>query len=127
VGSDHPNIPPEFLSRSLERLETRDVVIGPTFDGGYYLIGMHRPHVEVFSDIEWSSSWVFRTTMDRLRAAALTVGVLPPWYDVDRAADLCFLRDHLAAVAWDAGGRAPASCPRTLEVLRRLRLDRPGD
>jgi rSAM/selenodomain-associated transferase 1 len=139
VGSDHPTLPPDFLERAVSLLAARDVAVGPTFDGGYYLLGMHRPHPELFANIPWSTADVFRLTLDRLAAAGLTAGVLPPWYDVDRPEDLRVLRDHLEGAGPEEGaparnaadaapgedGPAAAPCPRTRDVLRRLHLDRP--
>ena len=124
LGSDHPTLPPDFLERAVSLLGSRDVALGPTFDGGYYLLGMHRPHPELFANMPWSTADVFRLTVDRLGAAGLTAGILPPWYDVDRADDLRYLREHLEGAGPDME-EAAVPCPRTRDVLRRLRLEPP--
>jgi len=81
IGSDHPTLPDRFVEDAFDALDTHDAAIGPTLDGGYYLLGLKAAHAEVFSGISWSTEEVFSATMkklDRLRVARL-----PEWYDVD--------------------------------------------
>ncbi|MDE0014980.1 MAG: TIGR04282 family arsenosugar biosynthesis glycosyltransferase [Candidatus Poribacteria bacterium] len=103
VGSDSPTLPISYISQALTLLDSRNIVIGPSTDGGYYLIGFSVetlattiPHV--FEDIAWSTAEVFQQTVARIHAAEATLGLLPPWYDIDRAEDLAFLRAHLSAM-----------------------------
>jgi rSAM/selenodomain-associated transferase 1 len=98
IGSDAPSLPVDFIDRAFDLLGERDVVLGPTVDGGYGLIGLSRPLETVFHDIKWSSERVFPQTVERLEDAGLSLGVLPPWYDVDTPADLDFLLAHAAAL-----------------------------
>ena len=103
VGSDSPTLPISYISEAITLLNTRDIVIGPSVDGGYYLVGFTVESLEtavplVFSEIAWSTADVLRQTITRIRATGATLGLLPPWYDVDTAEDLAFLRSHLSAM-----------------------------
>ena len=113
VGSDNPTLPPSLLADADRTLDAHDLVLGPSADGGYYLIGMDRPHLGVFADITWSTSIVYQQTLARARALGLRVASIQEWYDVDTAADLARLRAELEG--------APASvAPATRAVLGRL-------
>ena len=103
VGSDSPTLPISYISQALTLLDSRNIVIGPSTDGGYYLIGFSVetlattvPHV--FEEIAWSTAEVFQQTVTRIHAAEATLGLLPPWYDIDRAEDLAFLHAHIFAM-----------------------------
>ena len=103
VGSDSPTLPLSYISKALTLLDSRDIVIGPSTDGGYYLIGFSMANVEiavpfVFEQISWSTADVFQQTMTRICSAKATVGLLPPWYDIDTAEDLAFLHAHISAM-----------------------------
>ncbi len=90
LGADHPNLPSEYLARAVKTLqqEADPVVLGPTEDGGYYLIGLTRLHPELLQDIPWSTSQVLQATLEKAKATGLSVTLLPPWYDIDRPEDL---------------------------------------
>ena len=103
VGSDSPTLPISYISQALRLLDPRDVVIGPSTDGGYYLIGFSVENLptivpHVFEEIKWSTAEVFQQTVTRIREAEATLGLLPPWYDIDTAEDLAFLYAHLSAM-----------------------------
>ncbi len=94
IGTDSPTLPPEYLTQALDHLQSRDdgVVIGPTDDGGFYLIGVSRQHEGMFNNVKWSSSQVFEQTEANLRDIGnLELLVLPRWYDVDEPEDLARL------------------------------------
>ena len=95
IGSDSPTLQPAHLDRAFERLNTSDVVLGPSFDGGYYLVGMEEAHPEVFQEINWSTSRVLDQTMRRADDAGLVYALLEFWYDVDTPRDLDRLWQHL--------------------------------
>ena len=99
VGSDAPTLPTAWIQQAIDILrdETASLVLGPTEDGGYYLIGMNGLHTEVFEDITWSTDKVYTQTKTRAAALGLTVTDLPRWYDVDDAASLEKLRQSLSA------------------------------
>jgi len=103
VGSDSPTLPISYISQALTLLDSRNIVIGPSTDGGYYLIGFSVETLattipQVFEDIAWSTAEVFQQTVARIHAAKVTFGLLSPWYDIDRAEDLAFLHAHISAM-----------------------------
>ena len=103
IDSDSPTVPRaayELAVAELTRAGDR-IVLGPTADGGYYLIGMKRPHAAVFERIHWSTDSVCAETRERARAAGIEVVDLPLWYDVDDLATLDILKAELL------GGMAP--------------------
>lgn len=97
IGSDSPTLPRIFLDDAFELLETRDTVVGPASDGGYYLIGQRESCRPIFDRIDWSGPRVLLQTVERIFACNATFGLLPVWYDVDSADDLQFLEGHRAA------------------------------
>lgn len=97
IGSDHPTVPVSYVKRAFRALDESDgVAIGPSEDGGYYLIGMTRPMPALFMDMTYSVDSVFDETRHRLTMLDVDVTVLPAWYDVDTGADLARLRNELA-------------------------------
>lgn len=115
IGSDLPTLPTSHVIAAIGALARARVVLGPSLDGGYYLLGMRAPLPDVFRRMPWSTDRVLARTRARLARAGITPTLLPCWYDVDTAADLALLRRHVAALA--AVGELP--CPRTRRVLAR--------
>jgi uncharacterized protein len=97
LGSDSPTLPPAAIEEGFSALERADVAIGPSEDGGYYLLAARRPHPTLFRDMAWSHAAVFRETISRCDAAGLRVATLREWYDVDDADGLRRLCDDLAS------------------------------
>lgn len=97
IGSDSPDLPGKVIHEAFSSLETHDAVIGPSVDGGYYLIGFRNNAFlpEAFDGIEWSTDTVFAETLRILEQAELSVYKLPEWRDIDTLADLksMFLRN----------------------------------
>jgi uncharacterized protein len=93
INSDSPTLPVGYLVTAATALAAAGdrIVIGPCTDGGYYLIGMKRPHIGLFEDIAWSTDRVFSQTLARAGALGLSVFELPTWYDVDSAGSLATL------------------------------------
>jgi uncharacterized protein len=87
LGSDCPVLDADYLRNALRELARHDVVLGPVEDGGYILIGMHRPHPELLLDMRWSHARVAADTLTRAQRAGLTVGVLEMLWDLDDGAD----------------------------------------
>jgi rSAM/selenodomain-associated transferase 1 len=98
VGSDSPTLPLGYILQAFQELETADVVIGPSSDGGYYLIGCARRVPPLFEGIAWSTSLVLADTMAALRDPKWRLALLPPWYDVDTLDDWRMLQGHVAAL-----------------------------
>ncbi|HET6315582.1 MAG TPA: TIGR04282 family arsenosugar biosynthesis glycosyltransferase, partial [Chloroflexota bacterium] len=117
VDSDSPTLPLGILRDACTGLEDHDVTIGPSADGGYYLLGLREPHGELFDGIAWSTHRVYEQTLDR--AAGLKVRSLQEWYDVDTPEDLRRLEADLA--------HQPAGTAlHTRAVMERLRLHATG-
>ncbi len=103
VGSDSPTLPISYISEAITLLDARDIVIGPSVDGGYYLIGFSVENLptivpHVFEEITWSTADVLRQTVTRIQSTEATLGLLPPWYDIDTPEDLAFLHAHISAL-----------------------------
>lgn len=118
VDSDTPTLPREFLQQAVDCL-TRpgpDVVLGPTEDGGYYLIGVRAAHRALFEGVPWSTSAVLEVTLRQAAAAGLRTICTPAWFDVDTPDDLQRLQKELdgdpCAAAGGLTGRFLASLRR---------------
>jgi uncharacterized protein len=88
VGSDAPEITAEGVGQAFDALGTHDLVLGPTPDGGYYLIGLSRLVPGLFRGVEWGSERVLEQTLERAAADAARVARLSPLGDLDTPADL---------------------------------------
>lgn len=97
LNADSPTLPGALLAETARVLaEPGDrAVLGPSSDGGYYLLGLKAAHARLFEDVAWSTEAVARQTLERAAEIGLPVHVLPMWYDVDDAASLGFLRAEL--------------------------------
>ena len=96
IGTDSPDLPIEYIKKSFSSLnKNTSIVIGPSRDGGYYLIAMSRYSEEVFKDIPWSTNTVFKITLEKAKKAGLLPALLPEWYDVDETGDLKTLRENM--------------------------------
>lgn len=97
IDSDTPTLPTDFLQQAVHLIATpqTEVVIGPTEDGGYYLIGLRALHRELFADMAWSTAAVVPETRQRAAAKGLQIAWLPPWFDIDTVEDLQRLRAML--------------------------------
>lgn len=100
LGGDSPNLPTQYVEQAFASLESARLVLGPTDDGGYYLIGARGEVPPVLDDMPYSTPELWAKTIERLAGLGWAEGtdyvVLPPWYDVDTAADLARLRRELA-------------------------------
>lgn len=98
LASDVPDVPVEVLHEASAAFAKSEVVIGPSPDGGYYLIGFRRSTFTpaVFDDIPWGQSTVFRETMNRVRNVKRRVHLLPQWRDIDTLEDLAAFVDKYA-------------------------------
>lgn len=123
IGTDSPTLSEEHLQTAFLSLEFHHVVFGPSFDGGYYLIGMALRRAEptemeelLFREIEWSTSKVLGASLRAAKKGGLLCDLLGFWYDIDTVEDLEILRYHLpflAAADLQVGGR-------TREVLEKI-------
>ncbi len=90
VGSDMPDLPRDVIEDAFESLKTRDAVLGPSFDGGYYLIGFQHDtfQPQAFEGIRWGTETVLQATISYLHSTGLSLHTLRPWNDIDTVADL---------------------------------------
>ncbi len=116
IGSDIPGLDSYVIHDAFAALASHDAVIGPSTDGGYYLVGFQKNGFEpgIFHDMIWSTETVFRETIDRLRGRSWKVHVLPQCQDVDTKEDL------KALLARYERRESPAS--RTASLLRQYRM-----
>jgi uncharacterized protein len=101
LSTDGPTLPGEYIRQAMDALDENDIVLGPSEDGGYNLIGLKQPHPTVFQDIEWSTSKVLAQTGRQASLANLRLAFTPPWHDVDNAADLHRLYHELHTLPAD--------------------------
>jgi rSAM/selenodomain-associated transferase 1 len=87
IGTDVPELEVPTIEQAFSTLFSHDVVIGPSTDGGYYLLGMNTPTRELFDGIVWSSSTVFRDTLQRIQRLHLSFAQLDELADIDTSAD----------------------------------------
>lgn len=123
LNSDSPTLPTALLvetAAALARPGDR-AVLGPSIDGGYYLLGLKAPHRRMFEDIAWSTARVAEQTLQRARELNLEVHILPVWYDVD---DVDGLRRLHAELSGADQGRADAHRPhdavQTAKLMQQL-------
>ncbi len=117
IDSDSPTVPAENFERAVELLSTSEdrVVLGPSDDGGYYLIGVKKPHRHLFEQIDWSTERVLNQTTQRAIEIGIEVKLLPTGYDVDDDASLRRLCNELLADTTSAD-----VAPYTRELLAKL-------
>jgi rSAM/selenodomain-associated transferase 1 len=122
VNADSPTLPTRLLVRAAQALEQPGggIVIGPSTDGGYYLLGMKQAHRRLFDDIDWSTSRVLEQTRERAAELGLNVTVLEPWYDVDDEAGLHRLQTDLRQDRTTAANDGLYEASHTRAALARL-------
>lgn len=110
IGTDHPTLPTPFVEAAFETLEEPlSIAIGPSADGGYYLLGMNEFYPQLFQEIVYSRPDVFERTVARAAETEAALTILPPWYDVDTP-------DTLYRLVAELGEEAEVA-PRTRTVL----------
>jgi rSAM/selenodomain-associated transferase 1 len=113
-NSDSPHLPRSVLEDAFETLAAHDVVVGPTHDGGYYLVGAKASYPTLFEGDGMGTSSALERLLSRARALKLSVGFAAPFYDIDVADDLTRLAEELRL--------APARAPRTARWLKEWEL-----
>jgi uncharacterized protein len=101
IGSDNPTLPRAPVDAACNALDYADVSIGPTLDGGYYLLAMRQFHAALFEGIEWSTPRVYVQTLAHARRLQLRIEAVQTWFDVDNPADLARLQADLAQASAD--------------------------
>ena len=97
VGTDSPTLPLSFIESAINSLSAgeSDIALGPTEDGGYYLVGLRQVVGNLFQNIAWSTPLAYEQTIHNAARRGLHILELPRWYDVDTPADLLRLRDEI--------------------------------
>ncbi len=96
MGTDSPTLPVAYVEMAFEALQKCPVVLGPSQDGGYYLIGLSRCIPELFEGIPWSTEKVFDLTLRKIHNLGHECEILPSWFDVDDIKGFKALKDQLA-------------------------------
>ena len=97
-GVDSPDVPGETLNAIAPSLVRHDPLLGPVTDGGYWTLAARDLPLALLQNIDWGTPAVYDQTHAAARAAGLTLADLPPWHDVDDAADLAALRQRLTSI-----------------------------
>jgi len=94
IGSDLPPVPLETLHDAFAQLSAdhHRVVLGPSRDGGYYLVGMNQPVPQIFSGMTWSHERVLARTSEKLSHLGVDFRLLPEWFDIDSVEDIVRLQ-----------------------------------
>jgi hypothetical protein len=113
-NSDSPHLPRSVLEDAFTTLAKHDLVVGPTDDGGYYLVGAKASHPALFASDGMGTNSALERLLSRARALELSVGFADPFYDIDVADDLTRLAAELRL--------APEKAPRTAQWLKEREL-----
>ena len=88
IGSDCPDLSPQLINKAFEALNNHQTVIGPSEDGGYYLLGMKHYYPFLFEDKKWSHDSVFQDTVNQMKNHSISFKQLPVLNDIDTESDL---------------------------------------
>jgi len=88
IGTDIPDISSSLIEKSFEYLDDHEAVIGPSSDGGYYLIGLSKLNKDIFTGIQWSTGKVLENTLIKLKERNLSYKLLPELIDIDKESDI---------------------------------------
>jgi rSAM/selenodomain-associated transferase 1 len=115
IGTDIPFLQPDTLQSAISELEHVDICLGPSRDGGYYLLGMNRSDERIFRNIKWSTPDVLKQTMRNAQEARLSVSLLEEYSDIDTFDDLQSLNIDIDRLRGDPGARIPRHSAQWLE------------
>jgi uncharacterized protein len=118
VGTDCPTLPAEYIMEAFKLLRKHSLVLGPSIDGGYYLVGCTGEPPAIFDGIEWGTEHVLRQTLERISEKKMDAVLLPFWYDIDSFKDLRFLSEHLRYLERRTGKPVAPETSRNLRSLR---------
>lgn len=125
LNSDSPTLPTSLLTQTADVLAQPGdrAVLGPSSDGGYYLLGIKRRHRRLFEEIDWSTDRVARQTRERAQEIGLALHELPQWYDVDDVLTLRQLHAELFGGQSFNPALPPHAAPHTTALFHRLLAD----
>ncbi len=113
IGTDSPTLPAKYIIKAFEKLNKSEIVIGPSADGGYYLIGLKEKVCPVFSSVDWGTSKVLSQTEKLIKENNVSLSLLPVHYDIDTIDNLYFLKTHLRLLS-HSGEELPVYTERIL-------------
>jgi glycosyltransferase A (GT-A) superfamily protein (DUF2064 family) len=96
IGADSPMLASVHIEAALELIRTNDAVVGPSRDGGFYLLALRQCPPGLFASLPWSTGETGQALTKRLEEHGFTIAQLEPLFDVDTPADLRFFEEHLA-------------------------------
>ncbi len=119
IGSDLPTLPVQYIEDALSKVNDSLVVLGPSEDGGYYLMGLtaprgHNPVPDLFTNIRWSTASALEDTIHAAERTGLTVSEVASWYDIDTVDGLSRLQEDLTTA------KHIQRAPETARTLRRI-------
>jgi uncharacterized protein len=114
IGADSPALTAAHLQAALDALQRNDIVVGPSADGGFYLLGLHRGPAGLLYSLPWSSSQTLQILKSRIAERWLSIAELEPLFDVDTPSDLLTLQEHLLT--------HPSLAPATRALWHRNRI-----
>ena len=119
IGSDLPTLPVQYIEDALSKVNDSLVVLGPSEDGGYYLMGLtaprkHAPVPDLFTNIRWSTASALEDTIHAAERTGLTVSEVASWYDIDTVDGLSRLQEDLTTA------KHIQRAPETARTLRRI-------
>src|SRR5215475_12839158 len=119
IGGDLPPVPLGFFNQAYAFFESSEkrVVLGPSRDGGYYLVGSNQPTPEIFASMSWRHSEVLKETKNRLASLRVDYCLLPLWFDIDTVDDLRYLESV-------SDNELKEAMRNTTPLLQRLRVDK---
>lgn len=116
IGSDSPQLPVTLVQTAFATLQSYDSVLGPSRDGGYYLLGLRGAIRDLFTGVEMSTSHVAEQTIAKAELAGCSIAVLPRLFDVDEVGELQLLYDALR----QAPSPEADPAPQTLAIMKKL-------
>jgi rSAM/selenodomain-associated transferase 1 len=109
VGADCPDLEPTIVREAFDLLESRDVVVGPASDGGYFLIGLRRAAPRLFEGVAWGTGRVLDQSLERAKRSGLATALLGGLADLDTPDDLIRFVARRALISAPAGQRTEAA------------------
>lgn len=107
IGTDAPLLQPRHLREALSAVADADLCLGPSADGGYYLLACRAVQPQLFEDVPWGTDRVLETTLRLAAQSGLRSSLIETLYDIDTPDDLARLRDDLARLAGEPSFRMP--------------------
>ena len=117
IGTDAPLLQPGHLRSALSAVADADLCLGPSADGGYYLLACRTAQPQLFRDVPWSTNRVLDTTLRLAAESGLRYSLIETLYDIDTPADLALLREELPALVREPWFRVPRHTAETLLTL----------